>query len=126
MSDDDEEELDWLIDVSNKQEEKPPLPNPQPIHVDHWRRRWRLGNSVYMTRAIKRISQQDLADAVGVSRQTIAAVEVGRHEPSIGLAMSIAKELGSPVESLFSLQPSVRPIPRWHRPLRYYPRKPVD
>ncbi|MCC5822802.1 MAG: helix-turn-helix transcriptional regulator [Phycisphaerales bacterium] len=47
------------------------------------------------------MTQQQLADAVGVSRQTIVAVEQGRHAPSLELAFRIARAFGEPVESVF-------------------------
>ena len=49
-------------------------------------------------------SQGELAERVGVSRQTINAVETGRYEPSLGLALQLARLFGCPVEQLFSLQ----------------------
>ncbi|MGY6630094.1 MAG: helix-turn-helix transcriptional regulator [Wenzhouxiangella sp.] len=50
-----------------------------------------------------RMTQQDLAEAVGVSRQTIIAIENGRYSPSLEVAMKIARVFGEPVESIFSL-----------------------
>lgn len=49
-------------------------------------------------------SQGELAERVGVSRQTINAVETGRYEPSLGLALQLARLFGCAVEQLFSLQ----------------------
>ena len=45
-------------------------------------------------RALKDLSQDDLAKAVGVSRQTINAIEKGDYNPSINLCIAICKELG--------------------------------
>ena len=50
------------------------------------------------------LSQGDLADRVGVSRQTINAIETGRYEPSLGLALQLARLFKCPVEELFTLQ----------------------
>ncbi|MCC5865550.1 MAG: helix-turn-helix transcriptional regulator [Wenzhouxiangella sp.] len=50
-----------------------------------------------------RMTQQDLAEAVGVSRQTIIAIENGRYSPSLEVALKIARVFGEPVESIFSL-----------------------
>jgi len=50
-----------------------------------------------------RMTQQALADAVGVSRQTIIAIESGRYSPSLEVALKIARTFGEPVESIFSL-----------------------
>ena len=52
-------------------------------------------------RAILDMSQQDLADKVGVSRQTINAIEKGDYNPSINLFVSICKALGKTLYELF-------------------------
>jgi len=49
-------------------------------------------------------TQEALAQAVGVTRQTIIAVEQGKHEPSVRLALEIARALGDPLEDLFWLE----------------------
>jgi putative transcriptional regulator len=49
------------------------------------------------------LTQQELADRVGVTRQTILAIERGRYNPSVGLALRLAAVFGVPVEVLFSL-----------------------
>lgn len=54
--------------------------------------------------AVKDITQQDLATAVGVSRQTINSIEAGRYVPSAVLAMKIARYFGKPTESIFELE----------------------
>lgn len=51
----------------------------------------------------KQITQEDLAGALGVSRQTIIALEQGRYEPSLSLALRIAAYFQTPIESIFSL-----------------------
>lgn len=51
----------------------------------------------------KQITQEDLAQALGVSRQTIIALEQGRYEPSLSLALRIAAYFKTPIESIFSL-----------------------
>lgn len=48
-------------------------------------------------------SQGRLAEEVGVSRQTINAVETGRFDPSLPLALRLAQLLGRPVEQIFTL-----------------------
>jgi putative transcriptional regulator len=55
----------------------------------------------YRTRA--RVTQQGLADACGVTRQTIIAVEKGRFNPSVALALHMARHLGTTVHDLFRL-----------------------
>lgn len=50
------------------------------------------------------MTQEDLAARTGVTRQTILSIEKGRYNPSVGLALLIAKELGTTVEKLFTLK----------------------
>ena len=52
-------------------------------------------------RAEKGLSQQGLADALGVSRQTISSLETGRYNPSIFLAYKIARFFGMTIEEVF-------------------------
>jgi putative transcriptional regulator len=49
------------------------------------------------------MTQEELARRVGVSRQTIVAIEGGRYDPSVSLAMRIARVFGVPVEQVFTL-----------------------
>lgn len=49
------------------------------------------------------LRQEDLAQALGVSRQTIIAVENNKYNPTLELAMRMAKLLGRPVEEIFFL-----------------------
>jgi putative transcriptional regulator len=49
------------------------------------------------------MTQQELADRVGVTRQTILSIEKGKYNPSVGLALLLAQELGVTVEALFEL-----------------------
>ena len=50
------------------------------------------------------ITQQDLADRVGVTRQTIIAIEQGNYTPSLTLAMKIARTFGKTIEEVFHLE----------------------
>ena len=52
-------------------------------------------------RAAKDMSQQQLAEAVGVSRQTINAIEKGDYNPTIKLCMAICRVLGKTLDELF-------------------------
>jgi putative transcriptional regulator len=52
-------------------------------------------------RAAMDLSQQQLADAVGVSRQTINAIEKGDYNPTIKLCLAICKELNKTLDELF-------------------------
>jgi len=54
-------------------------------------------------RYVHEMTQQELADRVGVSRQTIVSIEKGRYSPSVGLALKLAEVLGVTVEALFEL-----------------------
>jgi len=58
---------------------------------------------VKSVRKEKGITQQDLAEAVGVTRQTIIAIEKGNYTPSILLALKLAKYIGQPVEDIFGI-----------------------
>ena len=50
------------------------------------------------------MTQQELADMVGVTRQTILYIEKGKYSPTIGLALRLARVLGVRVEDLFELE----------------------
>ncbi|MCA0993238.1 helix-turn-helix transcriptional regulator [Alkalihalobacillus hwajinpoensis] len=63
-----------------------------------------LNNRIRELRARFRFTQQDLAAKVGVTRQTIAAVEKGEYVPSLLLAMKICREFGMSMEEVFQLQ----------------------
>ena len=63
-----------------------------------------MKNTVRVERAIKDITQQELASAVGVSRQTINSIEAGGYVPSAVLALKIAKYFGKPAEFIFELE----------------------
>ena len=62
----------------------------------------KMNNRLKVLRAERNWSQADLADALGVSRQTVNALETGRYDPSLPLAFRIAKVFGHPIESIFS------------------------
>jgi putative transcriptional regulator len=53
-------------------------------------------------RAEREWSQADLAERLGVSRQTVNAIETGRYDPSLPLAFKIAQLFGQPIEEIFS------------------------
>ncbi|MCH7532738.1 MAG: helix-turn-helix transcriptional regulator [Gemmatimonadetes bacterium] len=55
------------------------------------------------SRWIDHITQQELADRVGVTRQTILSIERGRYNPSVGLALRLAEAFDVSVEALFEL-----------------------
>ena len=55
-------------------------------------------------RQLHDMTQQELADRVGVTRQTILSIERGRYNPSVGLALRLAETFGVPVEELFEIE----------------------
>ena len=61
----------------------------------------RMNNRLKVLRAERDWSQQDLADRLGVSRQSVNAIEKGRYDPSLPLAFSIADVFGLPIEAIF-------------------------
>ncbi len=63
-----------------------------------------MKNRIKVERAEKDITQQQLADAVSVSRQTIVAIENNRFLPSTPLALKISRYFEKPVESIFILE----------------------
>jgi putative transcriptional regulator len=63
-----------------------------------------LKNTLKVQRAKKDLTQEQLAQMVGVTRKTINTVENGKYIPSTYLALKLAKVLGAPVEELFRLQ----------------------
>lgn len=63
-----------------------------------------IRNSVRANRQDRNLSQAELAEAMGVSRQTINAIETGRYLPSLPLAMLLARFFGRPVEEVFQLE----------------------
>jgi len=62
-------------------------------------------NDVRRMRAARDLSQAALAKAMGVSRQTINAIETGRYLPSLPLAIGLARYFGTTVEDLFHPEP---------------------
>lgn len=63
-----------------------------------------MKNNIRVERAIKNITQEDLAKLVGVSRQTINAMEAGKYVPSTVLALKIARIFEKPLEQVFFLE----------------------
>lgn len=63
-----------------------------------------MENRIRVARAERRMTQQQLADQTGVSRQTINAIESGKFVPSTIVALKIARVFERPVEEIFSLE----------------------
>jgi|TARA_B110000908_G_scaffold131933_1_gene155297 putative transcriptional regulator len=63
-----------------------------------------LDNNIAKLRGKLKISQQELADGIGVSRKTISTVETGRFTPSVVIALKLAAYFHVTVESIFSFE----------------------
>ena len=61
-----------------------------------------MNNRLRVLRAERRWSQADLAERLGVSRQTVNAIETGKYDPSLPLAFSIARVFELKIEDVFS------------------------
>jgi putative transcriptional regulator len=61
-----------------------------------------MNNRLKVLRAERDWSQAVLAEQLGVSRQTVNALETGRYDPSLPLAFKIARVFGQPIEAIFS------------------------
>lgn len=62
-----------------------------------------MENSIRVERAVLRITQDELAKRIGVSRQTINSIEANRYVPSTVLALKLSEVFGKPVNAFFSL-----------------------
>lgn len=63
-----------------------------------------MKNNIKVERAILNITQEELANRVEVSRQTIHAVEANKYVPSTILALKMARVFNKPVEEIFTLE----------------------
>ena len=63
-----------------------------------------MNNRLRVLRAERGWSQADLAERLGVSRQSVNAIETGKYDPSLPLAFRIARVFGQPIETVFSDQ----------------------
>ena len=61
-----------------------------------------ISNTVEEKRKAKGMTQADLSEAVGVSRQTIIAIEKGNYSPSLELAFKMSRILQAPIEKIFN------------------------
>lgn len=60
-----------------------------------------MKNRLEILRKEKGIRQEDLAQALGVSRQTVISLEKGKYNPSLSLAFKLARYFGMPIEAIF-------------------------
>jgi putative transcriptional regulator len=63
-----------------------------------------MKNTIRIQRAIKNITQAELAEMIQVSRQTINTIESGKYVPSTVLALKMARVFDKPVEEIFELE----------------------
>ena len=65
-----------------------------------------MKNTVREERQKKQLTQAQLAELVGVSRQTIFSIEINKYVPSVMLSLKLAKAFGKKVEDIFTLEAS--------------------
>lgn len=63
-----------------------------------------MKNNIKVQRAVHNFTQQDLAEKIGVSRQTINALEAGKYVPSTVLALKLSRLFNKPVNEIFELE----------------------
>ncbi len=63
-----------------------------------------MTNTIKVERAILDMTQEDLAQKIGVSRQTINSIEKNRYVPSTVLALKLSQLFGKPVNAIFNLE----------------------
>ena len=63
-----------------------------------------ITNKVYELRSKQGLTQEELATALSITRQTIIAIEKGNYTPSVLLALKLAQFFKQPVESLFTIR----------------------
>ncbi len=64
-----------------------------------------IRNQVRELRALREMTQQELADRIGVTRQTVIAIEQDKYSPSLETAFKVAMTLGVPIEQCFQYDP---------------------
>ncbi len=69
-----------------------------------------MKNKIKVFRAMHDLTQEDLANAIGVTRQTILAIEKGKYVPSLDLAFRIARRFNVPIEDVFQYDEEPRTI----------------
>ena len=71
--------------------------------------KYRINNNIRKLRFFQNeMTQQQLADKVGVTRQTIIAMEQGKYSPSLELAFRVALAFGVPLDEVFSYDPETK------------------
>jgi putative transcriptional regulator len=69
-----------------------------------------MKNKIKVLRAMHDLTQEDLAKVIGVSRQTILAIEKGKYIPSLALAYKLARHFGVNIEDVFQYDEPDRPV----------------
>ncbi|GAB6285616.1 MAG: helix-turn-helix transcriptional regulator [Methanoregula sp.] len=69
-----------------------------------------MKNKIKVFRAMHDMTQEDLAQAIGVTRQTILAIEKGKYVPSLDLAFKIARHFNVNIEEVFTYEPGVQAV----------------
>ncbi len=64
-----------------------------------------IRNQIRELRALREMTQQELADRIGVTRQTVIAIEQDKYSPSLETAFKVALALGVPLEECFEYAP---------------------
>ncbi len=67
-----------------------------------------IRNQIRELRAGRKMTQQELADQVGVTRQTVIAIEQDKYSPSLETAFKVAMVLGVPIEECFRYEPNTK------------------
>jgi len=65
----------------------------------------RLENSIHILRASRKWSQKQLAELLGVSRQTVVSLEANKYNPSLMLAFRVAELFGADIHEVFQYRP---------------------
>ena len=66
-----------------------------------------ISNKVQEFRARQKITQEELGQAVGVTRQTIIAIEKGHYTPSVLLALKLSRQFRTSVDKIFTIEEEV-------------------
>jgi putative transcriptional regulator len=70
-----------------------------------------MKNKIKVFRAMNDMTQEDLAVKIGVTRQTILAIEKGKYVPSLDLAFKIARHFGVNIEEVFTYDETLKSVP---------------
>ena len=77
---------------------------PYNEHMGNLKAKLRIKNHLHVLRAEKRMSQQDLADAIGVTRATVNSMERGNYNPSLDLAFRVSLFFNKDLQDIFFVE----------------------